>query len=141
MPDFQSEEIRILMLEGDEDDVILQQRALNKSGLSFVSKRVVAREDFLRELTNFKPDIILSDYLLPAFDGISALSIVQLTTPDIPFIFVTGRTGEEIAIEMFKRGAFNCVLKTNLSKLGPAVKHAMKHATSDMEKIWKSRRN
>jgi DNA-binding NtrC family response regulator len=129
------------MLEGDEDDVILQQRALNKSGLSFVSKRVVAREDFLRELTNFKPDIILSDYLLPAFDGISALSIVQLTTPDIPFIFVTGRTGEEIAIEMFKRGAFNCVLKTNLSKLGPAVKHAMKHATSDMEKIWKSRRN
>jgi CheY-like chemotaxis protein len=94
VPDLQRKELRILMLEGDRNDVILQQRELKKGGLSFVSKWVVTREDFIRELTDFEPDIILSDYELPDFDGISALYLVQLITPDIPFIFVTGMTGE-----------------------------------------------
>jgi PAS domain S-box-containing protein len=134
VPDLQRKELRILMLEGDRNDVILQQRELKKGGLSFVSKWVVTREDFIRELTDFEPDIILSDYELPDFDGISALYLVQLITPDIPFIFVTGMTGEELAIDMFKRGAFNYVFKTELSELGPAVRHAMKHATGDIKK-------
>jgi CheY-like chemotaxis protein len=75
------------------------ERKLCKEGISFSSKRVETKEDFLRELKVFAPDFILSDYKLPVFDGSSALAIAKEHCPDVLFIFVSGTIEEELAIE------------------------------------------
>jgi PAS domain S-box-containing protein len=83
------------------------------------------KEDFIRELNEEKPDIILSDHGLPAFDGFSALQIAKEKCPDVPVVFVTGALGEEFAIRIFENGASDYVLKHHLSELGPAVRRAL----------------
>jgi DNA-binding NarL/FixJ family response regulator len=93
--------------------------------LNFVSRRVAGRQDFIKELTEFSPELILADYSLPGFDGQSALKIVIAKYPDIPFIFVSGALGEELAIELLKKGATDYVLKNKLSRLLPAVERAL----------------
>ena len=76
-------------------------------------------------LTQGGIDLILSDYTLPRFDGLSALKIAQIERPEVPFIFVSGTLGEDQAIESFKRGAVDYVLKKHLSRIPEAVRHAM----------------
>jgi two-component system, sensor histidine kinase and response regulator len=117
--------LRILMLEDNPADAELIIYALRKGGLSFVSKRVQTEEDFRKELADFKPDILLLDYELPAFDGLSALIVAKSVAPDTPAIFVTGVMGEESAIDMLHQGATDYVLKDNLSRLVPAVGRAL----------------
>ena len=80
----------------------------------------------LREL---KPDIILSDFTLPGFDGLSALEIARELAPDTPFIFLSGTIGEERAIDALQRGAYDYVLKTNMARLVPAVRRALNDAS------------
>src|SRR2546422_585911 len=118
-------ELSILILEDDAGDVVLINRELRKGGLAFRSKRVDTREDFVRELHQNPPDLIFSDHGLPAFDGFSALAIVRDKCPDVPFIFVTGSMGEEMAVETFKSGATDYVLKSRLSNVVPAVQRAL----------------
>jgi len=118
-------ELHILMLEDSPADAELVTYALRKGGLSFVSKRVETEEDFVRELTDFQPDVILLDYELPTFDGLSALIIARNTAPETPAIFVTGIMGEESAIDKLHQGATDYVLKDNLSRLVPAVRRAL----------------
>jgi CheY-like chemotaxis protein len=91
--------LRILILEDQNTDAELMERKLCKEGISFSSKRVETKEDFLRELKVFAPDFILSDYKLPLFDGSSALAIAKEHCPDVVFIFVSGTIEEELAIE------------------------------------------
>lgn len=122
-------ELRILMLEDTPSDAELVQHELRAAGVAFTATRVETREDFERELEQFSPDLILSDYSLPGYDGISALATVVLEKPDIPFIFVSGALGEELAIETLKCGATDYILKSKLSRLGPAVVRAMREAT------------
>lgn len=119
------EGLRILILEDRPTDAEIAERELRVGGLNFVSRRVETEAEFRRELQDFKPDIILSDYELPTFDGISALIISQSTSPDTPFIFVTAVMGEETAIDMLKRGATDYVLKDKISRLLPAVERAL----------------
>ena len=114
------------MLEDDIADAELVKFALRGGGLAFSIDRVEAREDFLYELERQPPDLILSDYALPGFDGFTALNLAHERFPDIPFIFVTGTLGEEVAIETLKSGATDYVLKTRLSRLVPAVHRAMR---------------
>src|SRR5437016_13502758 len=83
-------ELRILVLEDVAADVVLIDHELRNAGLAFNAKRVETRDEFVRELEQHPPDIILSDHGLPAFDGFSALSIARERCPDTPFIFVTG---------------------------------------------------
>ncbi|PYM10624.1 MAG: hypothetical protein DME18_15860 [Verrucomicrobia bacterium] len=125
MPSVVSKELRILVLEDEADDLVLINRELRKSGLDFRCKRVDTREDFVRELQHSRPDLILSDHGLPAFHGFAALAIARNQCPDVPFIFVTGSQGEEMAAETFRSGATDYVLKGRLSSLVPAVQRAL----------------
>jgi PAS domain S-box-containing protein len=121
-------ELRILMLEDSPADAELEEHELRKAGLVFTLKVVDTREAFLKSLDKFFPDIILSDYDLPAFDGLAALRIAKEKCPDVPFILVTGKVGEEFAIEKLKEGATDYVLKGNLKRLVPVIKRALEEA-------------
>jgi PAS domain S-box-containing protein/putative nucleotidyltransferase with HDIG domain len=123
-----AKELRILMLEDEPDDAELARRELRKSGMAFVSECVDNREAFVAALDEFAPDVILADYKLPAFDGLSALAIARERRPQAAFIFVSGAMGEEFAIEMLHQGAADYVLKGRLSKLVPAVHRARQEA-------------
>lgn len=121
-------ELRILILEDAATDVELMERELRKAEISFISNQVETEEDFVRELRDFNPDLVLSDYHLPSFDGSKALSVVTKVAPDIPFILVTGALGEERAVEILKSGATDYVLKDRLSRLPHAVLRAIREA-------------
>lgn len=121
-------DIRILLLEDNVADAELTQFALRKGGLNFSLVRVETCEDYESQLRERPPALILSDYSLPGFNGQDALTVAQERCPDIPFIFVTGTMGEEVAIETLKSGATDYVLKTRLSRLMPAVSRALREA-------------
>jgi len=126
--------LHILLLEDDVSDAELIKYALGQSGLPHLLERVDGREDFLQSLDKLKPDLILSDYHLPGFDGLEALDLAREKVPDTPFIFVTGTLGEERAIETLKRGASDYVLKNSLTQLVPAVHRALREAESRAER-------
>jgi len=119
------QDLRILILEDIADDAELIKRELHKGGIAFSSQWVDMKEHFLRELKAFAPQLILSDYNLPSFDGMSALALAREHCPEVPFIFVSGTIGEEKAIETLKSGATDYVLKNRLSRLVPAVHRAL----------------
>jgi len=116
---------RILHLEDDPNDVTLVQTTLETGGIPCTIKCVQTRDDFLAALKPGGIDLILSDFSLPAFDGLSALKIAHTRCPDVPFILVSGILGEERAIDALKSGATDYVLKQSLSRLVPAVRRAM----------------
>jgi PAS domain S-box-containing protein len=122
-------ELRVLILEDVANDAIVIHHELRKAGIPFHFKRVESKADFLYELEHHLPDIILSDHGLPEFDGLSALALAHARCPDVPFIFVTGTLGEEMAGETIKSGATDCVLKHRLSgNLVPAIQRALREA-------------
>ncbi|HTL56749.1 MAG TPA: histidine kinase [Candidatus Limnocylindrales bacterium] len=126
-------DIHILMLEDDAADAELTRFALRKGGLRFSIARVETKEEYLQELSDRPPELILSDYSLPGFNGQDALDIAREQCPETPFIFVTGTMGEEVAIETLKSGATDYVLKTRLSRLMPAVNRALREAQERTE--------
>lgn len=123
-----SNSIKILIVEDSQSDAELIHRELKKSGLIFSSKIVQIREEFESALDNFKPDIILSDYSLPTFDGVTAFHIKQKKHSDIPFIIVSGIIGEENAVALIKNGVTDYALKDKLFTLAPKITRALKHA-------------
>ncbi|MBI2948398.1 MAG: response regulator [Verrucomicrobia bacterium] len=128
-------EIKILLLEDDLDDALLNELVLKGTGLNFSFQRVQTREAFIEHLEKTSPDLILADHTLPAgFGGFEALEIAQSKRPDVPFIFVTGTLGEEVAIDSLSRGATDYVLKTRLSHLAPAVHRALREAAERAER-------
>ena len=124
----EDEPLHILMLEDVDTDADLVSRTLENEGFTFEVERVTTREGFVNGLTTFDPDIILADYSLPRFDGMAALDLAQEKWPEIPVVFVSGAIGEERAIETLKQGATDYVLKDQLSRLGPAVRRALREA-------------
>jgi PAS domain S-box-containing protein len=128
-------DLRILILEDEPTDAELAERELRKGGITYSSRRVETKEAFLKELKDFAPDLILSDFKLPAFDGLSALTITKEQLPDIPFILVTGALGEEKAVEILKSGASDYILKHNLSKLPYSVLRAVRETEEKKERI------
>ena len=141
---------RILHLEDNATDAELIQATLEVEGVQVEVTRVEAKEDFVGALKQGRFDLILADYTLPSFDGLSALRIAQQYARDVPFVFVSGTLGEDIAIEALKMGATDYVLKTRLARLGPAVKRALgearekagrrcaEEALRDSEEQWKA---
>jgi len=123
-----SKELRILVLEDVPADVTLIDHELRQAGIPFQVKRVETRDQFTRELEHNPPDLILSDHGLPAFDGFAALALARSKYPDIPFIFVTGSMGEELAIDSLRGGATDYVLKSRMTNLVPAVERALRLA-------------
>ncbi len=127
-------EIRILLLEDHATDAELVRQALKRGGLRFVWRHADNKRAFTRELERFAPDLILSDFALPGFDGYTALRLARDKRPDTPFIFVTGTLGEEVAIETLKKGATDYVLKHRLTRLVPSVHRALREARERAER-------
>src|SRR5262245_61299530 len=121
-------EISILFVEDVPADVVMINHELRKAGMAFRGKRVENREAFLKELQHNPPDLILSDHEQRSFDGFAALAIAKDKCPDVPFIFVTNSLGEQTAIETFESGATDYVLKSQMSKLVPAVQRALRES-------------
>jgi PAS domain S-box-containing protein len=117
--------LRILMLEDTPSDAELEQHELRKLGIPFTLKRVETRDDFVRELEAFEPDIVLSDYNLPDFSGQAALEIMHDSHPDVPVIMVTGALPDIEAVGLIHAGAKDYVLKDRLARLGPAVQRVL----------------
>ena len=117
--------LRVLMLEDTPTDAELIEHELRKANIAFTSKRVATREAFIHALKDFRPDIILSDYKLPDFDGRAALEIVRRDHPEVPVIMVTGAFSDIDAVELLTAGAKDYILKDRLARLAPAVQRAL----------------
>src|SRR5688572_22073321 len=130
---------RVLILEHEPDDIALLVYELKKGNFNYVSEIVETRETFTQALRNFKPDIVLSDYSLPSFDGVAAYQITQDIAPGTPFIIVSGTIGEENAVELIKKGVTDYVLKDKLFTVIPKIKRALKEATERVEKLQAER--
>src|ERR1700719_2440607 len=126
--------LRILSIEDDPKDAKLIQDLLEAEGLICEVTRVETQAALLASVEKGGIDLILADYSLPSFDGISALKFAMKACPDVPFIFVSGTLGEEVAIEALKIGATDYVLKTRLSRLVPSVLRALREATQKAER-------
>lgn len=113
------------MVEDSPLDAELTLAQLTAAGIPHVVRRVDNRLDFIASLEDVCPELVLADYALPAFDGLSALSIAKRLCPDVPFIFVSGLMGEEVAIDSLQRGATDYVLKQRIARIGPAVRRAL----------------
>ena len=134
------EELKILILEDVAFDAELIEYELRREGVKFLSRRVETKESFISELEVLKPDLILADHSLPKFDGLSALKIANSECPYTPFLFVSGKIGEEFAVNALKEGATDYIFKNNLSKLVPAMQRALKecHEKIEREKAQKA---
>lgn len=121
------DQLKILMLEDFLPDSELIIRELKKAGYDFISERVDKRETYIKAIKEFNPDLIISDYNLPQYDGIAAIKDLLSISPDTPIIIVTGSLDEETAAETIKSGAWDYVVKERLYRLPPSVKKVLEH--------------
>lgn len=121
------ETLHLLMLKDNPDDAKLAAKALESDEFTIEWKRVDTEESFRKALDE-KPDLILADYSLPTFDGMSALKIKEETAPEIPLILISDTIGDDAAVECLKAGATDYVLKDKISRLGQVVKRALEEA-------------
>ena len=128
-----SKPLRILILEDSAADAEMNLRELRRAGFDPQWKRVETEADFLAALDT-APELILADYSLPKFDGLSALKLLRERGRDIPFILVSGQLGEETAVEAMKQGATDYLLKDRLARLGTAVERALEEKRLRAEK-------
>src|SRR5580692_11968762 len=126
--------LRILSVEDDPKDAELIQDLLETEGINCELTRVDTQAGLLASIERGGIDLILADYSLPSFDGISALKLALKACADVPFIFVSGTLGEEVAIDALKIGATDYVLKTRLSRLVPSVHRALREAGERAER-------
>ena len=124
---------RILILEDCKTDADLMEFELQDAEISFILKRVVKEEHFVQALKKCSPNLILSDYDLPQYNGSLALAEAKSHCPETPFILVTGAINETLAKEIISQGANDFVMKSQLHKLAPAVKRALNIAVPDLE--------
>ncbi|MFO7895976.1 MAG: PAS domain S-box protein, partial [Candidatus Cloacimonadales bacterium] len=117
--------LKILFLEDNLNDALLIERELKRYRLRFSKKVVSNQKDFVKALADFRPDLVLSDYTLPGFDGLRAIDLVQKLAPATPIIIVTGSESEETAVECMRHGAWDYVLKNRLVQIHQAVQNAM----------------
>jgi PAS domain S-box-containing protein len=126
--------LRVLYLEDDIRDAELVQDTLAADGITCTVRRVETETDFLAALDEGGFEIILAEYTLPGFDGLSALNVAQQRSPDVPFIFVSGALREDLAIETLKSGATDYVVKSGLPRLVPSLKRALREARERTER-------
>jgi diguanylate cyclase (GGDEF)-like protein/PAS domain S-box-containing protein len=130
-----SDAIRILHLEDSLVDAKLIERLLSTEEPDCVIQQVMTRDQFINGLNTFKPDIILADYTLPDFDGMQALAICQADFPEIPFIFVTGTLGEDIAVESLQNGASDYIIKDRMTRLPTSIHNALEKQKLHVQRL------
>ena len=133
------EAIKVLLVEDHAEDAEILLREMRLRGLNVDGRRVDTPREYEEALALFEPDLILSDYTLPGFDGTEALRIARSTRPDTPFIFVSGTIGEERAIQALKQGAVDYVLKESRARLVPAIERALREAKDRDVARWAQR--
>src|SRR5712672_933810 len=120
--------LRVLLIEDSQSDAELAMWRLKQAGYVCTFRCVVNELEMRAALDAELPDLILSDFSMPGFDGMTALAVARADAADVPFIFLSGTIGEERAIEALKCGAIDYVLKGNPMRLVPAVKRALADA-------------
>src|SRR5213592_4127699 len=119
--------LQLLHLEDNRDDAIFIHEALRDQSIKAEIIWVKTKPEFVRRLDS-EIDLILADYAIPGFDGLAALALAKEKKREVPFIFVSGKMGEEAAIESLKAGAIDYVLKDRLQRLGSSVRRALREA-------------
>jgi DNA-binding NtrC family response regulator len=120
--------IRVLILEDTEWDAELAKRLLSSAGIAFEAVVVDTKEAFTAQLASFRPEVIISDYVLPGFTGADGLRIAQERCPQVPYIVWSGVLGDEAAVELIKQGATDYILKDRPARLPSAVQRAFTEA-------------
>jgi len=128
--------LRLLIIEDSEDDALLLERELTKNGYVLDTHRVDTPEAMKNALATKTWDLVISDFVMPHFSGLDALRIFKKRGIDIPFIIVSGKVGEETAVEAMRAGANDYIIKGNLARLTPAIEREMR----DVEDRSKCRR-
>jgi PAS domain S-box-containing protein len=126
--------LRTLIVEDSEDDALLMLYQIEKGGYEVEFERVETAEKMKLKLKEKKWDIILSDYSMPNFNGLEALSILKKSDLEIPFIIISGAIGEDVAVEAMKAGAHDYIMKNNLQRLLPAVERELHESVQRAEK-------
>lgn len=124
--------LRLLVVEDSEADAELLALAIRKGGYDVSYKRVDTREALRLSLVD-SWDLIVSDHSMPGFSGVAALSMVREKSPDVPFIFVSGTIGEDIAVDAMRIGAQDYIMKGNLTRLIPAIERELREAKNRAE--------
>jgi sigma-B regulation protein RsbU (phosphoserine phosphatase) len=122
--------IRILIVEDSEEDTILLLHALRKGGYEPTYIRVETEEDMISALETQQWDLVISDYVLPVFNGLTALKVLRERDLDLPFIIISGRIGEDTAVEAMKMGANDYLIKGSISRLIPAIEREIQEAAT-----------
>jgi PAS domain S-box-containing protein len=123
-------ELRILLVEDSEDDALLLLHHIERNGYTIDYERIETPDRMYDLLKEKKWDLVLSDYVMPHFNGLEALAILQESGIDIPFIIISGTIGEEIAVESMKAGAHDYLMKNNLKRLIPAIERELRESNS-----------
>ncbi len=129
-----SKSIRVLIIEDSEDDLLLLLRELRAGGYDPLYEQVETAEKMRAALSRQQWDIIISDYIMPRFSGMAALDILKESGIDIPFIVVSGKIGEEVAVETLKAGAHDYIVKGALGRLLPAIDREIREAAGRRER-------
>jgi DNA-binding NtrC family response regulator len=126
--------LNILIIEDSEKDTALLLRELTRSGYDPTYECVCTAADLLPALQNKNWDIIVSDFVMPQFDGLEALKMVKEKGIDSPFIIMSGKISDETAVQAMKAGASDYIMKDHLSRLGPAIEREIKEAAARRER-------
>ncbi|MGH7283321.1 MAG: response regulator, partial [Polyangiaceae bacterium] len=117
--------LRLLLVEDSEDDALLVLRAIERGGYAVQHRRVCTRADLEEALAMSEWDVIVSDYAMPGFSGIAALSVVMQRGIDAPFIIVSGTVGDDEAVAAVRAGARDYLMKDRLARIGPSIEREL----------------
>jgi PAS domain S-box-containing protein/putative nucleotidyltransferase with HDIG domain len=120
--------LRILVVDDSEDDTLLLERELKHGKWEIFIFRVDTADKMEEALTNHPWDVVLSDYIIPGFGGMEALKLFNSTNLDIPFILISGKITEEMAVVALQEGAQDFVSKQNVSRLLPSIERGIDRA-------------
>ena len=127
-------EIRILTVESSPPDLELILAQLEKDGIIYSYLNVETKDDFIKGVNDFNPDLVIAGFSLPAFEGITPIDLIKEISPLTPIIIVTGSNNEETAVDCIKNGANDYILKDHIARLGLAVRRALENKNLKKEK-------
>jgi two-component system sensor histidine kinase UhpB len=120
--------LRVLMVEDSEDDALMLERELKRGGYELVTRRVQTAKDMANKLKEQEWDIVISDYMMPKFNGLDAFKVLKDSGLDLPFILISGKIGEDTAVDAMRAGVHDYIMKDKLARLIPAIQRELREA-------------